>query len=129
LLVAVGTLSHDDFSGGSQMRASSIMELDEARAAFLARVTVRIEHGSGEVVGEVERALASAETGSTSIAFEVHSSSGVAALLAAAPAWRRRFDEALVTRLRDIAGERNLVFRYNRELLRDWREDPSDAAA
>jgi DNA polymerase-3 subunit alpha len=114
LLVIQGTLGMDDYSGGNQVTAQAIYDINQARAQFARRLVVGVEArqaGNGFV-----RALADIlqpfREGQCRVCID-YLGGGAQARIALGDDWTVQPTDELLHRLRELAGAQRVVVEYS----------------
>jgi len=105
LLVVEGTVSVDEYSGGFKMSAEQIFDIDQAREQYARRLEINLDvarAGNG-FSRHLAEALQPFREGRCQV-FLDYQAVGAQAKLALGPEWRVRPAEALIVRLKELAG-------------------------
>jgi DNA polymerase-3 subunit alpha len=106
LLVVEGTVSVDEYSGGFKMSAEQIFDIDQAREQYARRLEIGVD--AARAGNGFSRSLANVlepfREGRCQV-FLDYQGDGAQAKLALGPEWRVRPSEALIDRLKELAGE------------------------
>ncbi len=113
LLVVEGQVSVDEYTGGFKMSAEKIYTIDQARAAFSARLVIDVDadaagNGFADALREI---LAPVARGNCPVYLRYHSA-GAEAEIALGEAWKISPNGAVIERLARLAGERNVHLDY-----------------
>jgi len=105
LLVVEGTVSVDEFSGGFKMSAEQIFDIDQAREQYARRLEIGIDAArAGEgFPHSLAQVLEPFREGRCQVCVDYQGSEVLAKLLLG-PEWRVRPSEALLHRLKELAG-------------------------
>ena len=114
LLVIQGTLGLDDYTGGNQITAQEIYDINQAREQFARRLVVGVEAtqaGNG-FVKSLADILTPFREGSCRVCIE-YLGGGAAARLALGDEWAVHPTDELLHRLQELAGEQHVMVEYN----------------
>ena len=113
LLVVEGEVEDDEFSGGCSVVASAIDDLESARERRARRILIELDCDSMDdgVAGALREAMESYRTGRTPVCID-YRRRDARARFALGDAWTVRPAEALVDRLRDVAGAERVRIEY-----------------
>ena len=113
LLVVEGEVEDDEFAGGCSVLASAIDDLESARERRARRILVELDGNSMDdgVAGALRAAIESYRTGRTPVCIDYHRR-GARVRLSLGDAWTVRPADALVDRLRDVAGAERVRIEY-----------------
>ncbi len=113
LLVVEGQVSVDEYTGGFKMSAEKIYNIDQARAAFSARLVIDVDAGQAGngFADELREILAPVARGSCPVYLRYHGA-GAEAEIALGDAWKISPNGAVIERLARLAGERNVHLDY-----------------
>ncbi len=106
LLVVEGTVSVDEYSGGFKMSAERIFDIDEAREQYARRVEIGVsaaQAGNG-FSHSLAQVLEPFREGRCPVWLD-YLGDGARARLVLGPEWRVRPSDALIHRLKELAGE------------------------
>ncbi|MEW6352930.1 MAG: DNA polymerase III subunit alpha [Pseudomonadota bacterium] len=116
LLVVEGPVSVDDYSGGYKMSAERIYDIDQARAAYAKRLLINVDSGraGNGFVTDLAEALTPHRNGPCPVWIDYRANGAInaRAQLALGPEWRVRLNDALLQRLRDLAGKERVRIVY-----------------
>jgi DNA polymerase-3 subunit alpha len=114
LVVVEGQVSVDEYTGGFKMSAERIYNIDQARAAFGARLVIELdaETAANGFLDELEEILRPAVPGGTCPVTLRYSRREAEAEIALGEQWRITPDGATLERLRRLAGERRVHLIY-----------------
>ncbi|OGI52265.1 MAG: DNA polymerase III subunit alpha [Candidatus Muproteobacteria bacterium RIFCSPLOWO2_01_FULL_60_18] len=113
LLVVEGQVSVDEYTGGFKMSAEKLYNIDQARAAFSARLVIDVnanEAGNG-FVEELKEILSPAAQGKCPVYLHYQGTQAEAEIVLG-DAWRISPTDTLLERLGRLAGERNVHLIY-----------------
>lgn len=105
LLVVEGTVSVDEYSGGFKMSAERIFDIDEAREQYARRVEIGVnaaQAGNG-FPDSLAQVLEPFREGRCPVWLD-YAGDGARARLVLGPEWRVRPSDALIHRLKELAG-------------------------
>ena len=113
LLVVEGEVEDDEFAGGCSVVASAIDDLESARERRVLRILVELDDDSMDdgVAHALRAAMESYRTGRTPVCID-YRGRDARARLPLGGAWTVRPAQALVERLRDIAGAERVRIEY-----------------
>ncbi len=113
LLVVEGQVSVDEYTGGFKMSAEKIYNIDQARAAFSARLVIDVDAGvaGNGFADELREILAPVARGSCPVYLRYHGA-GAEAEIALGDAWKISPNSVVIERLARLAGERNVHLDY-----------------
>ena len=113
LLVVEGEVEDDEFAGGCSVLASAIDDLESARERRARRILIEIDGDSMDdgVVGALRAAIESYRTGRTPVCID-YQRRDARARLALGDQWTVRPADALVDRLRNVAGAERVRIEY-----------------
>ena len=113
LLVVLGRVSHDEYSGGLRVNADELYDLDGARARFarLVRLSLNGQASAERLRGLIEPYRARDGTGGCPVRLN-YRTQGAECEIELAPLWNVRLDEALISGLRDWLKPENVEIRY-----------------
>ncbi|MGX2969090.1 DNA polymerase III subunit alpha [Ursidibacter sp. B-7004-1] len=106
IIVAIGSIQHDDFSGGLKMSARELLSLDEARSRYAKSLALAIsqEQLTAHFIKELTEILTPYKDSTLPLHFYYQSPEG-RALLVGDIEWRVTPKEAMLTKLKDLLGE------------------------
>jgi DNA polymerase-3 subunit alpha len=114
LLVIQGTLGLDDYTGGNQITAQEIYDINQAREQFARRLVVGVEAtqaGNG-FVKSLADILTPFREGSCRVCID-YLGGGAAARVALGDEWTVHPTDELLHRLQELAGEQHVMVEYN----------------
>jgi len=114
LLVVVGGLSLDDFSGTAQVRADEILSLEQARERHVRALQIRFtaaDWEGGDPIAALRDLLVPFRDGSCPVSLE-YAGSAAEVRLALGDAWRVQPSDELLKRLRHAFGVDRVAMRY-----------------
>ena len=113
LLVVEGEVEDDEFAGGCSVVASAIDDLESARERRARRILIELDGDSmvDGVASALREAIESYRTGRTPVCID-YRRQDARARLALGGAWTVRPAQALVDRLRDVAGAERVRIEY-----------------
>ena len=113
LLVVEGEVEDDEFTGGCSVIANVIEDLESARERRARRILIELDGDAMDdgVPGALREAMESYRTGRTPVCID-YRRRDARARLALGDAWAVRPAEALVERLRDVAGTGRVRIEY-----------------
>ena len=114
LLVIQGTLGQDDYTGGNQITAQEIYDINQAREQFARRLVVDVEAdraGNG-FVHTLADILAPFREGSCRVCID-YFGDGAEARVALGDEWTVHPTDELLHRLQELAGEQHVMVEYN----------------
>jgi DNA polymerase-3 subunit alpha len=113
ILVVEGRLGVDDYSGGVRLRATRIMDLDQARAHYARRIDIRIHVSTppNGLIGELRQALTPFREGPCPVCIEYVTPSACARLTLD-QSWRVTPQGVLLERLQGLAAVRGAEIVY-----------------
>ncbi|MCQ4165326.1 DNA polymerase III subunit alpha [Tahibacter harae] len=111
ILVIEGGLSYDEFSNANQLRARSVVTLEQACERFARGFHIHVRGTGPDYIDQLKAALLGYRGGNTPVRLEYTSRRGVFAKLDLGPDWRVRAGPTLVRALRQLPGtsDANLV--------------------
>jgi DNA polymerase-3 subunit alpha len=113
LLVAEGSVSVDDFTGGNSMFVERLWDVEQARATFARhlRLTLEARRHRADVVAELAAALEPYRQGECQVRVDYRSGQAQACMTLG-PGWRVTPSDELIGRLRELAGSENVSMVY-----------------
>jgi len=114
LLVIQGTLGVDDYSGGNQVTAQAVYDINQARAQFARRLVVGVESrqaGNG-FVSSLADVLRPFREGQCRVCID-YLGGGAQARIALGDDWTVHPTDELLHRLRELAGSERVVVEYS----------------
>ena len=129
IICAMGTVSLDEFSGGSQMRAAAVLGLDDVRSRFLEAMEISLQSSDDNAVQGIHEVLGGCPPGDTKVSFRYQREDGSSIALSAGEQWCRRINGDAIAALQRLLDGGRVAFRYNRAALRLFRDQPQDFAA
>ena len=113
LLVVEGEIEDDEFSGGCSVVANAIFDLEATRERLARHILIELDGGAvdGGAVHTLREAIESYRTGATPICIDYHCGDAQVRL-PLGDAWTVRPAEALIARLRDVAGTGRVRIEY-----------------
>ena len=113
LLVIEGEVEDDDFSGGCSVIANAIDDLESARERRARRILIELDGDSMDdgVPRALREAIESYRSGRTPVCID-YRRRDARARFALGDAWTVRPADALVDRLRDVAGAERVRIEY-----------------
>jgi DNA polymerase-3 subunit alpha len=113
VLVVQGGLGMDDFTGGYQVTAQSIYDINQARALFARRLVLRVEscQAATGFVGNLADILQPFREGQCPVCID-YTGGEAQARVALGEAWTVQPTDELIHRLRDLAGRDRVKVEY-----------------
>ena len=114
LLVIQGTLGMDDYSGGNQVTAQAVYDINQARAQFARRLVVGVEAqqaGNG-FVSSLADVLRPFREGQCRVCID-YLGGGAQARIALGDDWTVHPTDELLHRLRELAGSERVAVEYS----------------
>lgn len=114
IIVAIGSVQFDDFSGGLKMSAREILTLEEARARYAKSLALAInqEQLSAKFIKDLTACLSPYKEGVLPLHFYYQSPQG-RALLKGGVKWRISPQENLLASLRNLLGESSVELEFD----------------
>ncbi len=114
VLVVHGEFDADDFTGGVQMRAESVADIDTFRKACLRRLRLTLleERLNGDCMQNIRRILADNRGGPVKVAVHYRRTSGETGTLKLGGDWMVHPTQPLLDELTNLIGGDNLNFQY-----------------
>jgi DNA polymerase III subunit alpha len=104
ILIIEGGLSYDEFSNANQLRARSVVTLEQACERFARGFHIHVKGAGPAYVALLKAALLGYRGGATPVRVEYTSGAGLFAKLDLGPEWRVRAGPALMRALRQLPG-------------------------
>ncbi|MBL8299849.1 MAG: DNA polymerase III subunit alpha [Rhodanobacteraceae bacterium] len=104
LLVIEGGLSFDDFSNANQLRARSVLTLEQACERFARGLHIAVKAPGPGYIEQLKAALLGYRGGATPLRIEYSSAGGTGCKLDASAEWRVRAGPTLLRALRQLPG-------------------------
>ncbi len=119
LLIVVGELSADEFTGGCQIRVENLYEIAELRQATLAGIRLHLWERSlsKDAIKSLHQLLREYRGGNTEIGISYTRTKGESGRLNLGDAWKVNPEQALLDQLTSRFGEDNIHYHYNTENL------------
>ena len=113
LLVVKGEVSVDEYTGGFKMSAEKIYNVDQARGAFSSRLVIEVDAGlaGNGFADELRKILGPVARGTCPVYLRYHGA-GADAEIALGEEWKISPTGAVIERLGQLAGERNVHLDY-----------------
>jgi DNA polymerase-3 subunit alpha len=113
IIIAEGTVAHDDYSGGLAMRVKEVRSLLEARQSYASELTIELNHDmvNERFTDELERMLSGASGGSCPVAV-VYGGASSRARVRLGERWQVSPSDELIQTLRDCVGSERVSLRY-----------------
>ncbi len=113
LLVVEGQVSVDEYTGGFKMSAEKIYNVDQARGAFSSRLVIEVDVGlAGNGFADELRAILGPVARGTCPVYLRYHGAGADAEIALGEEWKISPTGAVIERLGQLAGERNVHLDY-----------------
>ncbi len=115
LLVALGEFSTDEFTGGCQIRAEIICDLDEVRKENMECLELRVLEQDLDQTGinSLQELLAAHRGGKTAVSITYSRGKGESGQLKLGDAWKVTPDQNLIDALQNKFGSENIHYRYD----------------
>ena len=119
LLIAVGELSADEFTGGCQIRVENLYKIAELRQAALACIRLHLfeQSLSKDAIKSLQQLLSEYQGGNTEIGISYTRTKGESGRLNLGDAWKVNPDQALLDQLTRRFGEENIHCHYDTKNL------------
>ena len=123
VLVVRGEFSTDEFTGGVQMRAETVTDIDTFRKDCLRRIQLDLTEAllAGDAAQTLHRLLADHRGGNTEITLRYQRAGGETGALQPPPDWRVHPTEKLLDALTELFGADHLRFYYDTSSLRNGK--------
>ena len=112
ILVVVGEVQDDAYSGGRKLRADQVMTLAEARGSHAKGLLVRLAQDAGPRLARLREVLAQHRAAGGCRVFVDYASTAAEGRFALGDDWRVQPDDALLGALRETLGEDAAVVEY-----------------
>ena len=114
LLVIQGTLGLDDYSGGNQVTATAVFDINQARAQFARRLVVGVEvrHAGNGFVTSLAEILRPFREGHCRVCID-YLGGAAQARIALGDDWTVHPTDELLHRLRELAGAERVAVEYS----------------
>ncbi|MDG4551377.1 MAG: DNA polymerase III subunit alpha [Candidatus Contendobacter sp.] len=121
ILLVHGTLGWDEFNQTTRLTVERVLDLDGARAEYARRLVVRLdaERCRTGVLRQLADVLTEHRAGGRCAVWVEYVGSGARVELAFGPSWQVRSSEALLKRLRELAGAEAVQLRYESQPVAD----------
>ena len=128
VLIALGELSEDEFTGGCQMRLESLFDIEEVRKIGLAGIQIELHQQvvESEDIRSLQKLLAQHRGGRTALNIQYTRENGDSGRLNLGDSWKVHPREELIDQLCERFGADHLGFYYDLENLQKFfPEKPS----
>ena len=117
ILLAQGTLGWDEFNQTTRFNVERVLGLDEARAEYARRLLLRLDAGQCEAgaLRQLASVLAEHRADGRCAVWVEYTGPGARVELAFGQNWRVKPSEALLKRLRELAGVKAVQLRYEQQ--------------
>ncbi|KAB2934137.1 MAG: DNA polymerase III subunit alpha [Candidatus Contendobacter sp.] len=121
ILLAHGTLGWDEFNQTTRLNVERVLDLDGARAEYARRLLLRLDARRCEsgVLGRLANVLTEHRADGRCAVWVDYVGAGARVELAFGPNWRVKPGEALLKRLRELAGAEAVQLRYDQQTAAD----------
>ncbi len=121
ILLAHGTLGWDEFNQATRLNVERVLDLDSARAEYARRLLLRVDARQCEagVLRQLASVLAEHRADGRCAVWVEYIGAGARAELAFGQHWRVKPSEALLKRLRELAGADRVQLRYEQQTTAD----------
>lgn len=115
LVIAIGEFSEDEFTGGCQMRAETIMDLNDLRSESLVGIELKFFESEiqPELISRLKSVLSHCERGKVPLSIAYCKTSGESGYLSMGDQWKVRPNQELFSLLEQCLGEDTLRYHYD----------------
>lgn len=119
VLLALGELAEDVYTGGCQMRAERVMEVDELRLECLRAIELTLHQDARiqDAIQWLQQLLGQYRGGSVAVSLKYTRTSGESGRLQLGPQWQITPHQDLFTQLQTRLGDARLTFHYDTTAL------------
>ena len=131
VLVVYGELGIDEFTGGVQLRAETVADLDTFRNDCLRRIHVDLaeERLTGDALKNIRQALRTARGGQVAITIHYRRNKGETGIIKPGADWKIRPTRQSLDALSGLVGGDNLRFEYDASPLRNGANQKASVRA
>ena len=121
IVLMQGALGWDEFNQTTRLTVERVLSLDEARAEYARRLVLRVNTRQCEagILGQLASALAEHRADGRCTVWLEYTGPAARVELAFGPNWRVKPSEALLKRLRELAGAEAVQLRYEQQAMAD----------